>query len=381
MQTGIKLSAQRNNLIDNLRGLCMLGVVAIHIGSFVMTSATPSEHIYMFFQILSRYSVPTFFFISGYGLFAKYGLDKELHYSSFILKRFKSVGIPYIIWSLLYLLYYEKLYPGSIIWTLGAISFTLFWGVACYQLYFMVILLWFYASFPLWRKLMAVMSKYSLAVGMTLLFFLQMLFHYASANFWIYPAWIANSVILTNFFNYRLNYLPLFYLYIFMLGGVIALHYQKFITILKNKLSAITIFFLATSCIMAGSFYNYYYNQHLEPDTITGVLQQLSPEGFLYTNACILFFCAILLRLNTQNIGLKFINLFTEHSLIIYLIHPFFMSDTMIRLTNWGINFNQIPVLIFYCFILFESILASMLIKKLGTYCAPLALLLTGKSH
>ena len=32
---------KRNLVIDNLRGLAMLGVIGIHIGSFVLSSATP----------------------------------------------------------------------------------------------------------------------------------------------------------------------------------------------------------------------------------------------------------------------------------------------------------------------------------------------------
>ena len=60
---------ERNQIIDDLRGICMLGVIGIHVGSFVLEAPYPNSFLYMLLEILSRYSVPAFFFISGYGLF------------------------------------------------------------------------------------------------------------------------------------------------------------------------------------------------------------------------------------------------------------------------------------------------------------------------
>ena len=63
---------ERNQIIDDLRGICMLGVIGIHVGSFVLEAPQPNSFLYMLLEILSRYSVPSFFFISGYGLFCQY---------------------------------------------------------------------------------------------------------------------------------------------------------------------------------------------------------------------------------------------------------------------------------------------------------------------
>jgi len=87
---------KRNIIFDHLRALSMLGVVAIHVGDLVMQSGTPWNWLYLLCEVLSRYSVPTFFFISGYGLFYSHPLEKPLEYRSFIKKRFKSIGIPYV---------------------------------------------------------------------------------------------------------------------------------------------------------------------------------------------------------------------------------------------------------------------------------------------
>lgn len=87
---------ERNKTIDKLRGICMLGVLGIHTASLVLMSVSPNQHLYMLFEILSRYSVPAFFFVSGYGLFCHYKPGTEINYRQFIKKRFQSSGIPYL---------------------------------------------------------------------------------------------------------------------------------------------------------------------------------------------------------------------------------------------------------------------------------------------
>lgn len=69
---------ERNKTIDKLRGICMLGVLGIHTGSLVLMSVSPNQHLYMLFEILSRYSVPAFFFVSGTACFATINPERKL---------------------------------------------------------------------------------------------------------------------------------------------------------------------------------------------------------------------------------------------------------------------------------------------------------------
>ena len=64
----------------------MLGVIAIHTGSSITALSDSAVLVYLLFEVLSRYSVPAFFFISGFGLLSAYRLDKPLHYRSYLLK-------------------------------------------------------------------------------------------------------------------------------------------------------------------------------------------------------------------------------------------------------------------------------------------------------
>ena len=125
----------RNNIIDNIRGLCMLGVIGIHVGSLALT---PNNFtLYCFLEVLSRYSVPAFFFISGYGLVCT---DKtlltggSLNYLDCLKKRLRGAGLPYLSWSLFYLAYFTMVLPkGMISWQPLHVAFVLFFGLGCYH--------------------------------------------------------------------------------------------------------------------------------------------------------------------------------------------------------------------------------------------------------
>ena len=153
---------KRNIIFDHLRALSMLGVVAIHVGDLVMQSGTPWNWLYLLCEVLSRYSVPTFFFISGYGLFYSHPLEKPLEYRSFIKKRFKSIGIPYVVTSLFYMGVASLMARNLAMWHPKYVLFTLFFGLGNYHIYFLVILMWFYLLFPLWRSLMKKMEAMGL---------------------------------------------------------------------------------------------------------------------------------------------------------------------------------------------------------------------------
>ena len=54
---------ERNQIIDDLRGICMLGVIGIHVGSFVLEAPYPNSFLYMLLEIPTRnyYSLSAFF--------------------------------------------------------------------------------------------------------------------------------------------------------------------------------------------------------------------------------------------------------------------------------------------------------------------------------
>lgn len=393
----------RNTIIDNLRGICMLGVIGIHIGSLALA---PNNFIlYCFLEILSRYSVPAFFFISGYGLACT---DKTLltsgtlDYCNFIKKRLRGAGLPYISWSLFYLAYFWLILPpGYISWHPLNIAFVLFFGLGCYHLYFMVILLWFYGSYPLWRILLRCMIKHSIALGLSLLFIFQLTF-----NWWTtHPNIDANhwGLLAKNFFIYRLNYLPLHYLLIFMGGCLAAIYWHHFISWLRRSSLIVIIVYIASIICHAGSaYYSYNYKGYSLLD-LANTYHQLSPQGLLYTIASILFFCWLLdileqkgstreqtlpkqpvsAVINKPNKLLptlqQAISVLSHYSMLIYFIHPLLLEWMTSFYTKLGIVMTVKKVSFSYCALVLGALLASILLSKIFAKCSTLSLLFTGR--
>ncbi len=100
------LPNERENLfwIDVLRAVVMFGVVIIHVAADVITEwgAVPQDwwwaaHVY---DSLVRGCVPLFVMISGALL-----LSKTESLGDFFAKRFQRIAIPFLVWTILYLLW------------------------------------------------------------------------------------------------------------------------------------------------------------------------------------------------------------------------------------------------------------------------------------
>jgi len=330
----------------------MLGVIAIHVGSMAVTDAEASPFLVLITNILSRYSVPAFFFISGYGLFYSKPLEERLDYGAFLKKRLKSIGRPYLLASLFYLCYYAFLNRDMSVLDPSNILFSLFFGAAQYHIYFLVILIWFYLLFPLWRSLMRAMEKIGLKVALPLLFIAQLLLFEGNFHFWTYPQWIASSPALLNLCNYRLNYFPFFYLFIFMLGGVIARHYEGFKALITRQKALLTAFFAASAGCNTWLFYRWTFKWQMPYENTVNYLQQLSLPGLVYTIASVLFFSMVL---QSGRYPLKrALKSMSDRSFVIYLIHPVFI-DQLENLLNRAVGIRQVPMEAFYMAVLLLS--------------------------
>lgn len=102
--------ATREEWADVLRLPLMVGVVFIHSYDPIKTfgnnevnlqGVSPTADLLMFYisQIISRLSVPIFFFISGYFLFRELRDRKLIDWTTSIKKRFRTLFIPYIFWN------------------------------------------------------------------------------------------------------------------------------------------------------------------------------------------------------------------------------------------------------------------------------------------
>lgn len=87
---------------DNLRALATVSVVILHITAPLLTSMRSLTDWWIgnIIESLVRFSVPVFFMLTGSLLF-----DKEYAIDIFLKKRFFRVIIPFLFWSILYILF------------------------------------------------------------------------------------------------------------------------------------------------------------------------------------------------------------------------------------------------------------------------------------
>lgn len=377
----------RNTIIDNLRGICMLGVIGIHIGSLAL--APNNFTLYLLLEILSRYSVPSFFFISGYGLACTdKGLlsGSRLNYIDFMKKRLRGAGLPYLSWSLFYMLYFWLILPpGFVSWNPLHVAYVLFFGLGCYHLYFMVILLWFYASYPLWRRLLRIIIHQSIPFMLVLLFIFQLAFNWWTTHPGLNTAgW---SVLAKNFFDYRLNYLPLHYLLIFISGGLAACYWEKFIALLRRYSAMVCIIFAASVAWDVQSCYEAVTVKGYTLIDLANTYHQLSPQGLCYTVGSLLFFCLALdwLERKAQSEGYlanpfyKAVSILSAYSMLIYFVHPLLLDWLSSAYNHFGIIMTVKKVALSYVLLVLGSLALSILLTKAFEKCSTAKLLFTGK--
>lgn len=411
----------RNTIIDNLRGICMLGVIGIHIGSLAL--APNNFTLYLLLEILSRYSVPSFFFISGYGLACTdKGLlsGSRLNYIDFMKKRLRGAGLPYISWSLFYMLYFWLILPpGFVSWNPLHVAYVLFFGLGCYHLYFMVILLWFYASYPLWRRLLRIIIHQSIPFMLVLLFVFQLAFNWWTTHPGLNTAgW---SILAKNFFDYRLNYLPLHYLLIFISGGLAACYWEKFVVLLRRYSAMVCIIFAASVAWDVQSCYEAVTVKGYTLIDLANTYHQLSPQGLCYTVGSLLFFCLALdwlerraqAKAHTEapnalqsipqaasyteaplggscqrkvtergslaNLLYKAISILSAYSMLIYFVHPLLLDWLSSAYNHFGIIMTVKKVALSYVLLVLGSLALSILLTKAFEKCSTAKLLFTGK--
>ena len=373
--------SERNIVVDRLRALAMLGVIGIHIGPFVFASSTPRLDLFLLFQVFTRFAVPSFFFISGFGLFCNDALHKPFHYLNFIKKHLITVGLPYFVWSFFYIAMWqwEDMYRPDRSFSVPVLIVKFLLGEGCYHIYFMVILLYFYFSMPFWRWLVRWVSEKSaagIAASLAVLAALQVLLYQWSAAYWIYPPWTKGHSMIIRLLNERMNYLPLFYGFVFVLGGICAIHEKKIRSWLQCHFTSCLGIFLLSCAELVWRFKQYVLAGVPVENIPATYMTQLTPDGLLYTVCWLLFFSAALEKLEDSP---SFLDVLSKYSMIIYLIHPLFLYYWLQWFELLGFSIAQVPVVVFYILVLITSLLAGMAIHKLAKQCRPIGLLLLGR--
>lgn len=366
------MAKQHIAALDYIRGLSMLGVLGIHTGAYSLTNPAANPHLFALLEIVSRFSVPIFFFVSAFGLFLSQPLQADFNYIAFMRRRFKTVLIPYLAWSLLYMLHYTWISGDAGIWDKPRIYEFFFFGLASYQLYFLVILIWFYALMPLWRRLVSLLIKVP-AAGLVLLV-LQIAFNYYS-SYLLRPDF--DNYYLNLAVQHRMSFLILHYVFIFTLGAICAELYPQLQTALEQKQGWTTAFFTATLAGMLGFYYYLIYVEHYSLEATVNTVHQLSPIGVLYTIGATLFWFTFFSRQLPDWLSTCFARL-GEYSYLVYLVHPLVMYYVFFYLQQASLTFTAVITIAFYTITLALSTGLAIAVKKFSSLIPLLGLALTG---
>ena len=322
--------------IEHIRGLAMLGVVAIHTGSQYLLNPTPNVHLVALFEIASRFSVPIFFFVSAFGLFYRMDISAPFEYGKFLRRRFKAVLIPYLLWSTFYIVHDNYFHGWQLFPEFDYATEIYFFGLAKYHLYFLVILIWFYLLMPLWIFLVKRMTP----ARLILLLAAQIAFDYWSS----YCAGTSESL----FFKWRLNWLVLHYAFVFVFGGVLAVHSQKFFAWCSSHKKIINAGFLLSLTILLAWYYFLLNVKNFSPEAAVNTAHQLSPPGIFYTLAASIFFFALFQDGKLPTPLKKFLSLLGKNSYFVYLAHPLTITYLSLALGKSGLVMTAPNALIFY---------------------------------
>ncbi|MFB8007132.1 acyltransferase [Nocardia sp. NPDC056000] len=138
--------------VDLFRIITFCCVIMVHTISSVNDAGSVAANAALALLHFTRYA---FFALTGFVLIYQFG-HQSLRARSFWPRRFALVGIPYVLWSVIYWAYSIHLgqIHGSVSWLLSRLGLDLLFGTAYYHLYFLLVTMQVYLLFPLLPKLL-----------------------------------------------------------------------------------------------------------------------------------------------------------------------------------------------------------------------------------
>jgi peptidoglycan/LPS O-acetylase OafA/YrhL len=313
--------------INLVRGVAILAIVAIHTTGYFTTikgSSALSVPLFSLNYFFGLFAVPLFIFISGFVLATNY--NEKINIRQFYIKRFKSVLIPYLVFSFIAFAIFSTWY-GQISLSDFVIYLVLFDNVSYY--FFIGLIVTLYLLFPIIIKGYLYLEKRNLARWFVICAFVGQV---AYELFYLYiwaPMTVTGSYI---WIIQREVFITV--IFFFILGIYFSRNYENIINYLNWKTVASTFILSLILGILSvelwlpplRSMFN-----HVTDVSATGVI--LSPIF------CSVFFVAligILLKVKTNVI----LNSLGENSYIIYLSHAFFQlwiaQSLIVPASDWS---------------------------------------------
>ena len=314
---------QRERNFDLLRAISCISIVLLHVASLytehenVIAAHTAAEFSFSdFFQIITRTAVPCFVMLSGAFMLGK----KKLDISGFYKNSFLKLGIPTILFSLIYI--FVRVISKDSIKTIALDTLN---GSPIGHMWYMFMLVGLYAVYPMILYFKNSVSKKTFAVYTAIALVLSSVVHYTCQLIW--------PVMFMEYIGY------------FMAGYLIRTSAGRIRIKPLVSLSVSAAFLLLTYLLNELSFYNGYYISGLyrHPDFPTVIIASLF---------CFLAFA----KMKTTRPG-RLTGVVVKYSMLIYLVHPLVYG--LINKLLIGRLFDKLPTAFWYVFALFAVTLAA----------------------
>lgn len=321
-------------LIDYFRVIGLLGVVAIHVSS---KSILTSNISYIINQA-SRFAVPLFIFVSGMSMHINN--NKKVNLLRYYFSRFKSIVIPFLIWTLIYILYDYRHSLGELFSSgqiIDEFSKSVLLGRG--HLYFVIIIVQFYLFKPLLVKLYRLNGKVMVTLSFIISLTIQAIMYLPSWNIYILP-------YKTMAYMYLIFIAWIFY---YMLGMYFADNLQNIKDYLQKYRKLVAIgFYISFMLLLADSKITTTYGSSVKPTVI------------IYCFFTIIFITSIVKE--RENKISDLIIYLSNKSFFIYLAHILVMNlnDTILYIIK-----TQLPPFSYYVFLLINTVIVAEILEFL----------------
>ena len=254
-----------------LRLLSIIAVLVIHGSHSAQLqyrqpdTADAGDFIGVLLNQLSRFAVPMFVFLSGYGLSIKFRKDQHegilKSAISFYKNRLTRIGVPFIVWTIgiLWMSHRIGYFEHDNLWqSVKTVGYTMYATGADYHFYFFTIILWCYLFFPLLARIRT--GSWLHFSVLVLLFLVQIT--YQSPSHYIFQHYGVDRPKFPSSFFFK-------WLFYFYLGMTLAIYDLRkkaaTVAISSNKPSAIwpAIFVVVSFAIVFAEYL--YYNNGQDP--------------------------------------------------------------------------------------------------------------------
>lgn len=326
------------NEINYLRAIAIIGVLIIHTtdSTAAVKNLTGLTFSLMYIEELIRFAVPMFIFVSGFVLYNKY--KSELPVKDFYKKRFMSILIPYIIFSVLYCIINTQLglFPT---FTFNSVITSIFNFSASGQFWYIQLILTFYIFYPV------IIAYYEITKDRFGIYILTALFSP------ILIMYILGSFIPS--FGFALS-TPFKYLIYFLFGIYINDNYAKICPLLEriSMKKVILLVVLIVSLPLVSMFLVVDPRCGTQFSNSIPYYYQLALVSTHILHICIFIFCLYLLLIYKPRLGI--LQKIGEYSYGIFLVHAFFHDLFLIYIFP---RFSIFPTSLNFYIILFAVML------------------------